>query len=115
MADLLATCRGGRSARFGKDLAALDEKAAKSFPARFLLEQYGKKKMAVEGFDACRFAQRIAAQRGFYPPILGEIYAILHGGERVDVDALIEKCLDALVHRSTYPAPSAIPYRPRTR
>jgi len=115
MADLLATCRGGRSARYGKDLVALDDKAGKPFPARFLLEQYDKKKMAVEGFEACRFAQRIAAQRGFHPPILGEIYEILHGGKKVNVEEFIEKCLDALVHKSMYPAPSAIAHRARGR
>ena len=115
MADLLATCRGGRSAKFGKDLGALEDKTGKPFSARALLEQYDKKKMAVEGFEACRFAQRIAAQRGFHPPILGEIYAILHGGKKVDVDEFIEKCLDALVHRSMYPTTSAIPHLTRGR
>lgn len=111
MADLVATCRGGRSARFGRDLAAIDDKHGKSLPARFLLEQYRKKKLAIEGFEASRFAQRMAAQRGFHPPILGEIYSILHGGKKVDVDGLIEKCLDALSHRRTYPAPTSIRYR----
>ena len=33
MADLLATCRGGRSARFGRDLAGMDDKHGKSLPA----------------------------------------------------------------------------------
>lgn len=108
MADLLATCRGGRSASFGRDLAGLDEKAGKSRPARMLLDQYRKKKIAVEGFEACRYAQRIAAQRGFHPPILGEIYSILHGGKQVDVDAFMEKCLDALSPRTSYPLPSTI-------
>jgi len=112
MADLLATCRGGRSASFGRDLAQMDEKHPKSRPARALLEQYRKKKIAIEGFEASRLAQRIAAQRGFHPPILGEIYAILHGGKQVDVDAFIEKCLDALGPRVGHPLPSAV--RPRS-
>ena len=111
MADLLATCRGGRSATFGKDLAEMDEKHGKSRPARFLLDQYRKKKIAIEGFEASRLAQRIATQRGFHPPILGEIYAILHGGKQVDVDAFIEKCLDALGPKDRYPIPSTIRYR----
>ena len=115
IADLLATCHGGRSALFGRELAAMDDKHGKSVPASFLLEQFHKRKMAVEGFEACRLAQRIAAQRGFHPPILGEIYSILHGGKKVDVDAFIEKCLDTLSHKSTYPTPSAIPYRSRNR
>lgn len=113
IADLLATCRGGRSARFGRDLAAMEDKHGKSFPARLLLEQYRKKKVAIEGFEACRFAQRMASQRGFHPPILGEIYDILHGGKKIDVDGLIEKCLDALTHKGAYPAPSKIPHRSR--
>ncbi len=108
MADLLATCRGGRSASFGRDLAQMDEKNLKSIPARVLLEQYRKKMIAIEGFEASRFAQRIASQRGFYPPILGEIYAILHGGKRVDVDGFIEKCLDALTEKFNHPLPSTI-------
>ena len=111
MADLLATCRGGRSATFGKDLAEMDEKHGKSRPARLLLDQYRKKKIAIEGFEASRLAQRIATQRGFHPPILGEIYAILHGGKQVDVDAFIEKCLDALGPKDRYPIPSTIRYR----
>lgn len=115
IADLLATCRGGRSALFGRELVAMDDKHGKSAPARFLLEQFHKRKMAIEGFEACRFAQRIAAQRGFHPLILGEIYSILHGGKKVDVDAFIEKCLDALSHKRTYPTPSTIPYRTRNR
>jgi len=113
IADLLATCRGGRSARFGRDLAATDDKHGKSFPARVLLEQYRKKKVAIEGFEACRFAQRMASQRGFHPPILGEIYDILHGGKKIDVDGLIEKCLDALTQKGAYPIPSRIPHRSR--
>lgn len=113
IADLLATCRGGRSARFGRDLAAMDDKHGKSFPARLLLEQYRKKKVAIEGFEACRFAQRMASQRGFHPPILGEIYDILHGGKKIDVDGLIEKCLDALTQKGAYPIPSRIPQRSR--
>ncbi len=108
MADLLATCRGGRSARFGRDLAAMDEKNPKNLPARILLEQYRKKKLAIEGFEASRFAHRMATQRGFHPPILGEIYSILHGGKKVDVDGLIEKCLDVLSHTHTYPAATSI-------
>jgi len=112
MADLLATCRGGRSASFGKDLAEFEEKQSKSKPARMLLEQYRKKKIAVEGFEACRLAQRIAAQRGFHPPILGEIFAILHGGKPVDVDSFIEKCLDALGSGVGSPLSSAIRSRP---
>jgi len=113
MADLLATCRGGRSASFGRDLSQMDEKQGKkSRHVRLLLEQYSKKRIAVEGFEAARYAQRIAVQRGFYPPILGEIYAVLHGGKPVEVDAFMEKCLDALTHRAGRPVPSAI--RPRT-
>ncbi len=112
MADLLATCRGGRSASFGRDLAQMDEKNLKSMPARVLLEQYRKKMIAIEGFEASRFAQRIASQRGFYPPILGEIYAILHGGKRVDVDGFIEKCLDALTQKINHPLPSTVRSRP---
>lgn len=108
MADLLATCRGGRSASFGKDLAEMDEKAGKSRPARVLLEQYRKKRIAIEGFEACRYAQRMAAQRGFHPPILGEIYSILHGGKQIDVDVFMEKCLDALGPKISHPLPSTI-------
>jgi len=108
MADLLATCRGGRSAAFGRDLAEMDEKQGKLRPARILLEQYRKKRIAVEGFEATRFAQRIASQRGFHPPILGEIYAILHGGKELDIDGFIEKCLDALIHRMNHPVPSTV-------
>jgi glycerol-3-phosphate dehydrogenase (NAD(P)+) len=111
IADLLATCRGGRSSGFGRDLAGMDEKHGKSMTARLLLEQYRKKKVAVEGFEACRLAQRIASQRGFHPPILGEIYAILHGGKRIDIDAFIEKCLDALSHKSANPTTSRLPHR----
>jgi len=99
MADLLATCRGGRSAGFGRDLAQMDEKQGKGRPARVLLEQYRKKMIAVEGFEASRFAKRIAAQRGFHPPILGEIYAILHGGKNIDIPNFMEKSLDALNKR----------------
>lgn len=108
MADLLATCRGGRSASFGRDLAQMDEKTSKSRPARVLLEQYRKKMIAIEGFEASRFAQRIASQRGFHPPILGEIYAILHGGKKVDIDGFIEKCLDALTDRIDHHLPSTV-------
>ncbi|MGO9568983.1 MAG: hypothetical protein ACLP5H_15720 [Desulfomonilaceae bacterium] len=108
MADLLATCRGGRSASFGRDLAQMDEKSSKPKPARVLLEQYRKKMIAIEGFEASRFAQRIASQRGFHPPILGEIYAILHGGKRVDIDGFIEKCLDALTNKINHPLPSTV-------
>ncbi|MEW6347466.1 MAG: hypothetical protein AB1646_00260 [Thermodesulfobacteriota bacterium] len=108
MADLLATCRGGRSAQFGRDLAARDDKQGKSRPARYVLEQYRKKKIAVEGFEASRFARRMASQRGFHPPILGEIYSILHGGEPVDVESFIDKCLDVLTNKlSQAPAASA--------
>lgn len=114
IADLLATCRGGRSAIFGRDLGGMDEKHGKTMTARLLLEQYRKKKVAVEGFEACRLAQRIASQRGFHPPILGEIYAILHGAKRIDVDAFIEKCLDALSHRSPHPSTSRIAQRRRS-
>lgn len=99
MADLLATCRGGRSASFGRDLAQIDEKQGKPRPAKALLEQYRKKKIAVEGFEASRFAQRIATQRGFHPLILGEIYSILHGGKKIDVQELMEKCLDTMDKR----------------
>jgi glycerol-3-phosphate dehydrogenase (NAD(P)+) len=112
MADLLATCRGGRSAAFGRDLAEMDDKQGKLRPARILLEQYRKKRIAVEGFEATRFAQRIASQRGFHPPILGEIYAILHGGKELDIDGFIEKCLDALIDRMSHPLPSTV--RPRS-
>jgi glycerol-3-phosphate dehydrogenase (NAD(P)+) len=112
MADLLATCRGGRSASFGRDLTEMEEKAGKHKSVRALLEQYRKKKIAIEGFEASRFAKRMAAQRGFYPPILGEIYSILHGGKPLDVDGLIEKCLDALSHKSAYPLPSLTRSRP---
>jgi glycerol-3-phosphate dehydrogenase len=111
MADLLATCRGGRSAKFGNDLAQMDEKSGKSRPARVLLEQYRKKKVAVEGFEASRFAQRMATQRGFHPPILGEIYAILHGGKQIDVNDFMEKCLDALSNRP----PASVPTISRSR
>ncbi len=108
MADLLATCRGGRSAQFGRDLAARDEKQGKSRSARYVLEQYRKKKIAVEGFEASRYARRMASQRGFHPPILGEIYAILHGGEPVDIDSFIDKCLDVLSNKPRQaPAASA--------
>jgi glycerol-3-phosphate dehydrogenase len=89
----------------------MDEKHGKSRPARLLLDQYRKKKIAIEGFEASRLAQRIATQRGFHPAILGEIYAILHGGKQVDVDAFIEKCLDALGPKDRYPIPSTIRYR----
>ncbi len=113
MADLLATCRGGRSASFGRDLSQMDEKQGKkSRHVRLLLEQYSKKRIAVEGFEAARYAQRIAAQRGFHPPILGEIYAVLHGGKPVEVDGFMEKCLDALTHKASYPVPSAVRPRP---
>ncbi|MDQ7781850.1 MAG: hypothetical protein RDU20_03160 [Desulfomonilaceae bacterium] len=108
MADLLATCRGGRSANFGRDLAEKDDKAGKSRTSRMLLEQYRKKRIAIEGFEASRYAQRIAAQRGFYPPILGEIYSILHGGKPVDIDGFMRKCLDALSRKSEYPVPSTL-------
>ncbi|MFH0824950.1 MAG: hypothetical protein V2B18_19530 [Pseudomonadota bacterium] len=113
MADLLATCRGGRSARFGRDLAALDEKHGKYLPARVLLDQYRKKMLAVEGFDATRFAQRMAAQRGFHPPILGEIYSVLHGGKKVDVDGLVDRCLDALGRQDDRQKATRISYRKR--
>jgi glycerol-3-phosphate dehydrogenase (NAD(P)+) len=106
MADLLATCRGGRSASFGRDLASMEEKSGKNKTARGLLDQYSKKKIAIEGFEASRFANRMATQRGFHPPILGEIYSILHGGKQLDMDGFIEKCLDALSHKSAYPLPS---------
>ncbi len=99
MADLLATCRGGRSASFGRELAQMDEKQGKPRPAKALMEQYRKKKIAVEGFEASRYAQRIAAQRGYHPLILGEIYSILHGGKKIDVTELMEKCLDAMDKR----------------
>ncbi len=108
MADLLATCRGGRSAKFGYDLAELDEKSGKNHAARILLEQYRKKRIAVEGFEASRFAKRMASQRGFHPPILGEIYSVLHSGKQIDVHGFMEKCLDALSHKSTSPMPSLI-------
>ena len=112
MADLLATCRGGRSARFGRDLAEMEDKQGKLRAARILLEQYRKKRIAVEGFEATRFGQRIASQRGFHPPILGEIYSILHGGKQLDIDGFTEKCLDALIHRMSHPLPSTV--RPRS-
>jgi len=112
MADLLATCRGGRSANFGRDLAEFEDKQSKSKSARMLFEQYRKKQIAVEGFEACRLAQRIAAQRGFHPPILGEIFAILHGGKPLDVNCFIEKCLDALDSGVGSTLPSAIRSRP---
>ena len=105
-ADLLATCRGGRSAKFGKDLAQMDEKHGKTRAAWTLMEQYSKKRIAIEGFEAARFAQRMASQRGFHPPILGEIYSILHGGKPVEVQAFIEKCLDALGQKNIYPLPA---------
>ena len=54
MADLLATCRGGRSGQFGQDLASMDDKPGKTRPARLLLEQYRKKRIAIEGFEAAR-------------------------------------------------------------
>jgi len=111
MADLLATCRGGRSAQFGQDFALMEDKLGKTRPARLLLEQYRKKRIAIEGFEAARYAHRIATQRGFYPPILGEIYAILHGGKKVDVDEFMGKCLDALSDKKRYQSSSAI--RPR--
>jgi len=111
MADLLATCRGGRSANFGRDLAAMDEKQAKSRPALHMLEQYRKKRIAIEGFEASRLAHRIATQRGFHPPILGEIYAILHGGKQIDVDSFIDKCLDALTSKSVFSVHSLERYR----
>lgn len=112
MADLLATCRGGRSAQFGRDLAGMDEKHGKTRAARILMDQYRKKRIAIEGFEAARFAQRMASQRGFHPAILGEIYAILHGGKPVDVAGFIEKCLDALDQKTGYPLPAA--FRSRT-
>jgi len=111
MADLLATCRGGRSATFGRDLADMDEKHGKSRPALLLLEQYRKKKIAIEGYEAARLAHRIATQRGFHPPILGEIYSILHGGKQVDVDSFVEKCLDALGAKSASSVPSVVRHR----
>ncbi|MGB9617776.1 MAG: hypothetical protein ACPL7J_10690, partial [Desulfomonilaceae bacterium] len=111
MADLLATCRGGRSATFGRDLAEMDEKHAKSRPALLLLEQYRKKKIAIEGYEAARLAHRIATQRGFHPPILGEIYSILHGGKQVDVDSFVEKCLDALGAKAASSVPSVARHR----
>ena len=114
LADLIATCRGGRSARFGRDLAAKDEKAGKSLAARALLDQYRKKRLAVEGFEASRYAQRMATQRGYHPPILGEIYAMLHSAKKIEVNEFVVKCLDALSHKSRFPLPSKIPYRPRS-
>ena len=111
-ADLLATCRGGRSAQFGKDLAQIDDKHGKGRAAWTLMEQYSKKRIAIEGFEASRFAQRMASQRGFHPPILGEIYSILHGGKPVDVEAFIEKCLDALGQKTSYSVPTAFRSRP---
>jgi glycerol-3-phosphate dehydrogenase len=112
MADLLATCRGGRSAKFGRELAEKDEKHGKPQLARTILEQYRKKRIAVEGFEACRFAKRIASQRGFHPPILGEIFAILHSGKQINVDEFMEKCLDALTHRLVRPVPATLRMRP---
>ena len=112
MADLLATCRGGRSSQFGKDLVQMDEKHAKARAAWALMEQYSKKRIAIEGFEAARYAQRMASQRGFHPPILGEIYSILHGGKQVDVQAFIMKCLDALGQRNMYPLPATFRSRP---
>ncbi len=106
MADLLATCRGGRSAKFGRELGEMDEKSAKSKPARQILKQYRKKRIAVEGFEASRFAKRMASQRGFHPPILGEIYSVLHSGKQIDVNAFMEKCLDALSHKASPNMPS---------
>jgi glycerol-3-phosphate dehydrogenase (NAD(P)+) len=111
MADLLATCRGGRSARYGRELAEMEDKQGKLRAARVLLEQYRKKRIAVEGFEATRFAQRMASQRGFHPPILGEIYSILHGGKQLDVEAFIEKCLDALAQGMDRTSPSTVRYR----
>ncbi len=111
-ADLLATCRGGRSAKFGRDLAQMDEKHGKARAAWTLMEQYSKKRIAIEGFEAARFAQRMASQRGFHPPILGEIYSILHGGKPVEVQAFIEKCLDALGQKNIYPLPATFRSRP---
>ncbi len=108
MADLLATCRGGRSASFGRDLAQMEEKHGKGRSARTLLEQYRKKMIAVEGFEASRFANRIAAQRGFHPVILGEIYAILHGGKTIDIPDFMEKSLDALRKREASPISNAL-------
>jgi glycerol-3-phosphate dehydrogenase len=108
MADLLATCRGGRSASFGRDLAQMEEKHGKGKSARTLLEQYRKKMIAVEGFEASRFANRIAAQRGFHPVILGEIYAILHGGKTIDIPDFMEKSLDALRKREASPISNAL-------
>lgn len=106
MADLLATCRGGRSAKFGRDLAEMDEKSGKHKPARTLLDQYRKKRIAVEGFEAARYANRMASQRGFHPAILGEIYSLLHGGKQINVNDFMEKCLDALTHKTQHPVPS---------
>lgn len=111
LADLLATCRGGRSAAFGKDLVEMEEKGGKLRPARLLLEQYRKKRIAIEGFEASRLAHRIATQRGFHPPILGEIYSILHGGKQVDVDGFVEKCLDALGPGDSSPTVSTLRHR----
>jgi glycerol-3-phosphate dehydrogenase len=108
MADLLATCRGGRSARFGRELAETEDKHGKLKSARVVLEQYRKKRIAVEGFEATRYAQRMASQRGFHPIILGEIYAILHGGKQLDVDEFTEKCLDALAHKMDRTQPSTL-------
>jgi glycerol-3-phosphate dehydrogenase len=89
----------------------MDEKHGKSRPALLLLEQYRKKKIAIEGYEAARLAHRIATQRGFHPPILGEIYSILHGGKQVDVDAFVEKCLDALGAKATSSVPSVARHR----
>ena len=112
LADLLATCRGGRSARFGRDLVSMDEKHGKYLPARVLMDQYRKKRIAIEGFEASRYAHRMATQRGFHPPILGEIYSILHGGKKIDLNAFIDKCLEALKNERNYPS-AAIRYRPK--
>jgi hypothetical protein len=54
----------------------------------------------------------MASQRGFHPPILGEIYSILHGGKQVEVQAFIEKCLDALGQRNIYPLSATFRSRP---
>ncbi len=114
MADLLATCRGGRSARFGRDLASMEEKHGSGKQVRTLLEQYRKKKIAVEGFEAARFAKRIASQRGYHPPILGEIYSILHSGKQLNPGEFMEKCLAALDKQSENPTAPAIKHRRRS-
>lgn len=114
MADLLATCRGGRSARFGRDLASMEEKHGSGKQARNLLEQYRKKKIAVEGFEAARFAKRIASQRGYHPPILGEIYSILHSGKQLNPGEFMEKCLAALDKESENPTAVTIKHRRRS-